>query len=86
MKVAVLADTHMPRGSRRLPDACVRLLEDAELILHAGDFVLVRGVSVDVLSAIEAALAVLAKRLIDFDERRAIGPADVDTGASAVAL
>jgi hypothetical protein len=29
----------MPRGSRRLPRACVRRLEDAELILHAGDFV-----------------------------------------------
>jgi putative phosphoesterase len=38
-RVAVIADTHMPRGSRRLPDECVRRLESAELILHAGDFV-----------------------------------------------
>ena len=38
MKVAVIADTHLPRGSRRLPDECVRRLESAELILHAGDF------------------------------------------------
>jgi len=29
----------MPRGSRRLPAACVRRLEAADLILHAGDFV-----------------------------------------------
>jgi uncharacterized protein len=29
----------MPRGSRRLPAECVRRLETAELILHAGDFV-----------------------------------------------
>jgi uncharacterized protein len=29
----------MPRGSRRLPDACVRRLESAALILHAGDVV-----------------------------------------------
>ena len=28
----------MPRGARRLPDACVRELERADLILHAGDF------------------------------------------------
>lgn len=28
----------MPRGARRLPDACLRELERAELILHAGDF------------------------------------------------
>jgi putative phosphoesterase len=27
----------MPRGERRLPDACVRELERADLILHAGD-------------------------------------------------
>jgi uncharacterized protein len=27
----------MPRGSRRLPDECVRLLYEADLILHAGD-------------------------------------------------
>ena len=29
----------MPRGSRRLPAQCVRRLEAADLILHAGDFV-----------------------------------------------
>jgi len=37
--VAVIADTHMPRGSRRLPDACVEHLRAADLILHAGDVV-----------------------------------------------
>ena len=37
--VAVIADTHLPRGSRKLPDACVERLRVAELILHAGDFV-----------------------------------------------
>jgi uncharacterized protein len=31
----------MPRGSRRLPRKCVRRLESADLILHAGDFVAV---------------------------------------------
>ena len=37
--VAVIADTHIPRGSRRLPAACVERLRGAELVLHAGDFV-----------------------------------------------
>jgi uncharacterized protein len=37
--VAVIADTHMPRGTRQLPRECLRRLEEAELILHAGDFV-----------------------------------------------
>jgi putative phosphoesterase len=35
--VAVLADTHMPRGSRRLPEECVERLRRADLVLHAGD-------------------------------------------------
>jgi len=29
----------MPRGSRRLPDECLRLLAASDLILHAGDVV-----------------------------------------------
>jgi putative phosphoesterase len=35
--VAVIADTHMPRGSRRLPEPCVERLRAADLIIHAGD-------------------------------------------------
>jgi putative phosphoesterase len=36
--IAVIADTHLPRGSRRLPDACAERIGQAELLLHAGDF------------------------------------------------
>ena len=39
MLLAVISDTHLPRGARRLPDECVRRLRGADLILHAGDFV-----------------------------------------------
>jgi hypothetical protein len=37
-RIAILGDTHLPRGKRRLPDACLALLRHAELILHTGDF------------------------------------------------
>jgi uncharacterized protein len=37
MEIAIVADTHMPRGARRLPDACVARLRGADLIVHAGD-------------------------------------------------
>jgi len=37
LEIAIIADTHMPRGRRRLPGACVARLRAAELILHAGD-------------------------------------------------
>jgi len=39
MRVAVLADTHLPRGTRRLPEACVEELRRAGAIVHAGDLV-----------------------------------------------
>lgn len=39
MLVAVISDTHLPRGTRRLPEACVERLRAADLILHAGDLV-----------------------------------------------
>jgi uncharacterized protein len=35
--IAIIADTHLPRGRRELPERCLALLRDAELILHAGD-------------------------------------------------
>ncbi len=49
MRVAVLADTHLPRGGRQLPAACVERLRAADLILHAGDVV-----AVSVLEELEA--------------------------------
>jgi putative phosphoesterase len=40
MRIVVLADTHIRRGStRRLPDDVYAALEGADLVLHAGDVV-----------------------------------------------
>jgi putative phosphoesterase len=47
--LAVISDTHLPRGARRLPDACLERLRAADLILHAGDFI-----AASVLEEIEA--------------------------------
>ncbi len=49
MLLAVISDTHLPRGSRRLPDACLERLRAADLVLHAGDLV-----TVEVLEQLEA--------------------------------
>ena len=38
MLIALLADTHLPKGRRRLPGRCVELLRSADLIVHAGDW------------------------------------------------
>jgi putative phosphoesterase len=37
VQLAIISDTHLPKGARRLPDACLEHLRAAELILHAGD-------------------------------------------------
>jgi len=40
VKVVVVSDTHIRRGStRRLPEELYRVLEGADLVLHAGDVV-----------------------------------------------
>jgi hypothetical protein len=39
MRLAIVSDTHLPRGSRTLPERCVAELRDADLILHAGDLI-----------------------------------------------
>jgi uncharacterized protein len=49
MLVAVISDTHLPRGDRRLPQACVERIAEADLLLHAGDFS-----TLDVLRGLEA--------------------------------
>jgi uncharacterized protein len=47
--VALISDTHMPRGARRIPDACIASMRAADLIVHAGDFT-----EPEVLDALEA--------------------------------
>src|SRR3954462_7285803 len=49
MLIAAISDTHLPRGRRRIPDACLERLAAADLILHAGDIT-----TTDVLHEIES--------------------------------
>ncbi|GAC1318901.1 MAG: YfcE family phosphodiesterase [Thermoleophilaceae bacterium] len=38
MLISIISDTHLPRGSRRLPEPCITRLMESDLIVHAGDF------------------------------------------------
>ncbi len=49
MLIAVISDTHLPRGARRIPDPCLERMAESDLILHAGDFV-----ALEVLEELEA--------------------------------
>jgi uncharacterized protein len=39
VRLAIISDTHLPRGHRALPPACLARLSAADAILHAGDFI-----------------------------------------------
>jgi putative phosphoesterase len=38
MRLAIISDTHLPKGRRVLPAACLDRLAAADAILHCGDF------------------------------------------------
>jgi len=48
VRLLLLADTHLPRRARDLPDQVWRAVEDADLVVHAGDWT-----STDLLDALE---------------------------------
>jgi uncharacterized protein len=84
VRIALISDTHLPRGSRRLPEACVEQLRAADLILHAGDLM-----RLPVLRELEThgpLVAVYGN--VDDGEVRAALPevASVDAGAVTIGL
>jgi uncharacterized protein len=62
-RVALIGDTHLPRGARRLSEACLKRLHAADLILHAGD--LVSLAFLDELEAIGVAVAAVHGNIDD---------------------
>ena len=84
MQIAVISDTHMPRGTRRLPKGCVERLLTADLILHAGD--LMRLAVLRELEAYGPVAAVYGN--VDDAEVRAVLPAvaSVDAGGVTIGL
>ena len=74
MQIAVISDTHMPRGSRALPPACVERLKAADLIVHAGDLM-----TLDVLRELQSHGEVVAVHgNVDDAAVRAALPARLD--------
>jgi hypothetical protein len=81
VQIAVISDTHLPRGARRLPVACVERLRAADLIIHAGDLI-----AISVLRELESYGPVIAVHgNVDDRQVRAALPetATVDAGGGA---
>ncbi len=70
MQIAIISDTHLPKGARRLPDECVERLKAADLILHAGDLSVV-GV-LNHLESIGPPIAAIHGNVDDAEVRRRI--------------
>jgi uncharacterized protein len=84
LQIAVISDTHLPRGRRRLPEACIERLLATELILHAGDLM-----ALPVLRELESYGPVVAVHgNVDDPELRATLPAvaAVDAGSVTIGL
>jgi putative phosphoesterase len=85
MLIAVISDTHLPRGARRLPEACVERIAEADLLLHAGDFS-----TLDVLRELEAIGPPVAAvhGNVDSAELRRLLPAErvVDAGGASIGM
>jgi uncharacterized protein len=85
MLIAVISDTHLPRGARRLPDGCVERIARADLLLHAGDFS-----TVEVLRELEAIGPPVAgvHGNVDSPELRDLLPAEriVEAGGVRIAI
>jgi uncharacterized protein len=83
--VAIISDTHLPRGNRALPVACVERLRSADLILHAGDLM-----TADVLAdlrALGAPVEAVHGNVDDEQVRRLLPSARlVDAGGARIAI
>jgi uncharacterized protein len=85
MLIAVISDTHLPRGGRRLPGACVEALRSADLVLHAGD-VMTAAALADI-EAIGPRVLAVHGNVDSADLRRAL-PAErvVEAGGARIAV
>ena len=85
LAVAVIADTHLPRGARRIPDACLDRMRGADLIVHAGDIA-----TVAALEELEALGPPVAAVVGNVDEpalaERVPETLEIDVGGVAVGL
>jgi uncharacterized protein len=81
--VAVIADTHLPRGSRRLPAACVDAIAAADLVLHAGDILTTSALAE--IRSIGPPVAAVSGNVDDAELRREL-PARLELTIEAVSL
>ncbi len=85
MVLAIISDTHLPRGRRALPAACVERLRAADLVVHAGD--LAAAAVLEELEALGPPVAAVHGNADDAELRRRL-PAQrvVEAGGARIAV
>ena len=85
MLIAVVSDTHLPRGARRIPDRCLEQMAGSDLILHAGDFVSAE--ALDEIESLGPPLAAVHGNVDSVDVRRRL-PAEriVDAAGAQIGM
>jgi putative phosphoesterase len=83
-RVAVISDTHLPRGARPLSRECLDVLAAADLILHGGD--ITEAAVLDTLRELAPLEAVFGN--MDSDELRASLPKErvVEVGGARIGM
>ena len=84
VQIAVISDTHLPRGNRRLPEDCVARLKAADVIVHAGDLI-----RLSVLRELESYAPVIAVHgnVDDAEVSEALpAVASLETGGTTIAV
>jgi uncharacterized protein len=85
MLIALVSDTHLPKGSRRLPQRSVELIRGADLVVHAGDWSTMA--AVDELRAIGPPVAGVHGNVDSGEVRRALpGELRLDVGGLQLAV
>lgn len=83
--IAIISDTHMPKGKRQLPEECAEKIRAAEAVIHAGDFS-----EVSALSELEALCPVVLGVYGNVDEpalwQRLPETLEVEVGGRTVAV
>lgn len=85
MRIVIVSDTHMPKGTRALPEECVDRLRGADLILHGGDVAALA--FLDELRALGPPVEAVHGNMDD-DELRALLPKEhvVEAGGARIGM
>lgn len=83
VRLAILSDTHLPRGGRVIPEACLERCRSADAILHAGD--LTDLATLDALRALGPPLHAVCGN-VDSPQVRAVLPERLEVDLAGVRI